>query len=49
MDQLRQYKSCISCGASIEYNEEICYNCGDDGFGEYLYENSPNKDFLSKK
>jgi hypothetical protein len=36
METYTGYKSCISCGASIDYDEEICYNCGDDGFGEYI-------------
>jgi hypothetical protein len=46
---MEQYKSCISCGASIDYFEEICYNCGDDGFGEYIYENNINDKYKLKK
>ncbi len=49
MEQNKEYKSCIACGAVIDYDEEICYNCGDDGFGDYMNDENLNDECLSKK
>jgi hypothetical protein len=31
MEQNKEYKSYIACCTVIDYDEEICYNCGNDG------------------
>jgi RNA polymerase subunit RPABC4/transcription elongation factor Spt4 len=49
MEQYKEYKSCIACGAVIDYNEEVCYNCGDDGFGEYMNDENSDGEVLCKK
>lgn len=49
MEQYKEYKSCIACGAVIDYDEEICYNCGDDGFGEYIDDENSDGEYPSKK
>jgi RNA polymerase subunit RPABC4/transcription elongation factor Spt4 len=49
MEQNKVYKSCIACGAVIDYDEEICYNCGDDGFGDYTNDVSSDSEYLCKK
>ena len=54
MEQNKEYKSCISCGAVIDYDEEICYNCGDDGFGDdgfgdYINDVNSDSEYPCKK
>ena len=49
MEQNKEYKSCIACGAVIDYDEEICYNCGDDGFGDYTNDVSSDSEYSCKK